>query len=195
MIDRTIMRLNPASERYMKLRNRGILVLASEVDEDTFGEFCENIIYLGIKPFSEPIWVILDSVGGNVYDGLGLHDIIRASIKKGREVNVLGVGLVASMASVIMQAGSKRLALPQTQFLLHQIREGLVLKVEEVSEGEERVAEAVRLNRVVLNIVAERSGKNLEEILRLVRKKDYWLDAKGAKEFGLIDEITEEWPF
>jgi len=190
-------------ERYFSLRQRGVLFLDDEVDEGSFAKFCRDIVYLGLggSVFGElnsktgPIWVVLNSPGGEVLYGLAIYDCIRMFVEKGIEVNVLGVGVVASMATVILQAGAKRFALPHTQFLVHQVSETILFKTEEVSESKERVEELDRINKIAMGIIAKRAGLDLDELLKLSKKKDCWFDPEGVRKLGLIDEIVDTPPF
>ena len=96
-----------------------------------------------------------------------------------------------------MQAGTRRYSLPSTQYLIHQIKQGQIFSFEEVSEKEESVGELKRLNSLVMNTLAERSGVPLQDLLKLTKKTDHWVDAEGAKNFGphgLIDEIISSLP-
>lgn len=187
-------------ERDLRLRERGILFVDDEVDIHMYRNFCRDLIYVSEKCVAEqkPIWVVINSPGGDVHHGIGMHDAIRLVVGKRINVNILGMGVVASMASVIMQAGTKRFATPQTQFLLHQVSDSIFFKNEEVNEAEERAEEMKRINRIVCNIIAQRCGLGIEDLLSRTKKKDFWLDASGAKELGtngLIDEVTTELPF
>lgn len=195
---RKVMRLDPGDEKRELLAEKGIFFL-DEIDENNAYVIFLEVIYLHLINFNSPIWIILNSPGGDAASGLAIIDTIRALVKKGRVVNILGVGEVASMATAVMQAATKRYCLPNTQFLVHQVRQTLpFFKQEEVNEGRERVAEMDRINDIVMGIIAHRSGIELDEIKKLSDKKDYWMDASKALKFGthgLIDEVITELPF
>lgn len=197
-------------ERYFSLRERRVLFLDDNIDEGSFAKFCRDLLYLGLggsvfeglgsqAPESKkPIWVVLNSPGGEVLHGLAIYDCIKMFAESGTEINVLSIGVAASMATVILQAGTKRLALPHTQFLVHQVSETILFKTEEVSEGKERVEELERINGIVMGIIAKRVGIDLEDLLKLSKKKDCWFDAEGARKLGtngLIDEVITAFPF
>ena len=94
---------------------------------------------------------------------------------------------------------TKRYSLPNTQFLVHQIRQTLpFFQQEEVNEGRERQQEMDRINDIVMKMIADRAGMSLDEIKRLSEKKNYWVNADDAKKFGthgLIDEVVTAFPF
>lgn len=139
--------------------------------------------------------VVLNTPGGDVEHGLAIYDTIRMLVASGTEVHVVGLGRVASMGTVIMQAGSRRIATPNTQFLVHQISVTIdYYKSEEVTEVEERAAETKRLNDVVMGIIAKGTGHTLEELKSRCTKKNLWMNAESAQCFGrrgLIDEVIE----
>ncbi len=199
MYYRNVMRLLPGDEKRMALAESGVFFL-EEIDDSSSYALVQHLLFKHVYEITKtPIWIILDSPGGDVAPGLAIFDAIKAFAAKGREVNIIGNGEVASMATAIMQAGTRRYSLPSTQFLVHQVRQTLpFFKSEEVNEGRERQAEMDRINDIVMKMIADRAGMDLDEIKKLSEKKDYWLNAQGAKNFGkngLIDEIITAWPF
>ena len=146
----------------------------------------------------KPIWIILNTPGGSATECFAICDLMRAIIKNRTPLYVLGIGCVASAGVAIMQMASERYSLPNTQFLVHQASRYLEAGSEETSQGEERVEELKRKNKIFLSMISERSGMSLEDLASLAKKTDHWLDAKTAKGFGqngLIDKIVEEFPF
>ncbi len=199
-----VLNWTPTDWQYQKFLDRGIVFIQGVTDGAMSSEFSYEMMHLTkIEPPMEggtkkPIWIILDSCGGSVVAGLAIYDTIKATVASGAEVNIIGKGIVASMASVIIQAGSKRLALPHTQFLVHEISQSIFEEEEKVSEGEERIQEVKRINRIIMNIIAERAGIDVDELIKLSKKKDCWFDALGARKLGtngLIDEIITTFPF
>ena len=194
-----VMRLEPGDEKRYSLAEKGVLILSDEIDGSASYSFALDFVYRHLMGDKAKVWIFLNSPGGDVAEGFAIFDLIKALAASGLEVNILGVGCVASMATAIMQAGTKRYALPNTQFLVHQVREVLpFFKMEEVNEGRERQQEKDRINDIVMKMIADRVGMSLDEIKKLSEKKDYWLDAQSAKKFGthgLIDEVITAFPF
>lgn len=199
-----VLQWEPADWQYQQFINKGIIFLQDEINNELSSEFTLELIYLTKmeppmkdgKPL--PISIILDSPGGDVFAGFAIHNMIRAAVVSGIEVNIIGKGLMASMATVILQAGSRRLALPHTQFLVHEISQDIFAVTEKVSETEERVEETKRLNRIVMDIIAQRVGMDVDALIKLSKKRDCWFDGQGALKLGtngLIDEIVETFPF
>lgn len=194
MTDRRVVRLNLLEEQYEHFGKMGLLFLEEDIDECISSTFCLNLLYRhSTLPGDKAIWIDLNSPGGIVHHGLAIYDTIKAIRTDGRAVNILGRGLVASMATVILQAGTKRYSTPYNQFLLHQISETIIYAREEVSEGRERIEEAERMNDIVMKIISERCGIDIKDLKNLCKKTDYWLDVNKAKDLGkngLIDEVT-----
>lgn len=195
---RSVMRLMPGDEKRFLLQKNGIFFL-EEIDDSSSYIMTMNLLSDYVLKNKTPVWVLLSSPGGGVVHGFAIYDMLKAVALSGRQVNVVGVGYVASMATVIMQAGTIRYSLPNTQFLVHQVREVLpFFKSEEVTEGRERVKEMERVNDIVLKIITDRSGMELEKLKSLIEKKDLWLNADDARKFGtngLVDEVITSLPF
>ena len=194
---RRVTRYSIIDEKYAFLQERGLLFLEDEIDDATSSTFPLDLMFThkNLDP-NKPIRIWLKSPGGMVHYGFAIYDAIRMVSLAGRRIEILSSGLVASMATVILQAGSAgaRLSLPNAQFLLHQVSETIIYKREEATEQEERAEETKRVNNIVMGIIANRSGIDVEELKSRCRKTDYWLDPTHARELGsngLIDQITD----
>lgn len=142
---------------------------------------------LRLPPADRPeIRVILNSVGGDVFDGLLVFDTIRSIVKSGVGVIVEVRGLAASMAPVILQAGSRRVASKYTRFMLHEIA---TMTVGRTSDQEEQVVELRKLNDMLRDILAERTHRTGAEIDKAWKKTERWFSAEEALAFGLVDEV------
>lgn len=134
----------------------------------------------------DPITIQLNSLGGDVYQGLALYDSIRAASEK-TEINVVALGTCMSMAVVVLQAGTKRYSLPNTSFLMHEISSFAAGKLSELKDEQSEMA---RLEGVMNQIVADRTGMPVKKLQRLFERKDLFIDAKTAKRYNLIDKIV-----
>jgi ATP-dependent Clp endopeptidase proteolytic subunit ClpP len=196
--NRRSLHLRYVEEKHDVLVRNGILLLDGEIEESSAYMFVQDVMYCSLKGYfrDKRVLVVLNSPGGSVEHGLAIHDCIAALVKSGTPVDVLGIGLVASMGTVIIQAGSRRLATQYTQFLVHQVSRTIgFFKSEEVNQLSDSSAELRRINGIVLNIIASRSGITLDELKQLSNKTDYWMDPVAARALGtngLIDEISDE---
>ncbi len=191
---RRIIRMDTGDELFGYYTERGIFYLDSEIEEGMPSMFSMSLLKCHSRADKDkPILVILNSPGGQTNQGFAIYDVLRMIALDGRLVNILCMGTVASMATFVLQAGTKRFSLPHTQFLIHEVSQ-FTFGEEKVSDGEERVGENRRINTIVMHGIAKRIGMEPAELVKLSKKKDYWLGAEDALklgEHGLIDEITE----
>jgi ATP-dependent Clp protease, protease subunit len=140
----------------------------------------------------KPITLYINSAGGNVTDGLAIHDSIRQLVRHGIQVTTIVQGMAYSMGSVVLQAASdgRRLALPHSWIMIHEPAKW--------AGWQSTTAAAQHLDRLkqmqgqIYEILAKRSGRPLAKIIRDTKRTDFYLDAKKALEYGLIDAIVEE---
>lgn len=186
-------------EKMMALAERGIISVSGEIMDGSSSMFFISTSFMQITRPGKPIWMMMNSPGGSATECFAIYDMINALVRKGMVVNILGVGLIASAATALMQTGVRRYSFPHTQFLIHQSRTKTDGEAyEEVSQGEERVEEHKRINRIYMSLLSNRTGMPIEDLIKLAKKTDYWLDAEAAKNLGpngLIDEIVEDYPF
>ena len=190
-----VVQIGWSEEAHQEMCQKGVYFLCGEVDDEMAYDFTiEMTVALARGHLKQPITIILNTPGGEIQQGLAIYDTIRMLVRAGVEVHIVGIGLVASMGTVIMQAASRRFSLPSTQFLVHQLSMTIgFFKSEEVTEIKARAGEADRLNNIVMGIIAERSGIELEQLKTRCSQKDLWLDAEAATKlggYGLIDEIV-----
>jgi ATP-dependent Clp endopeptidase proteolytic subunit ClpP len=169
------------------LRNRTV-VLSSTVDNEE-REFYRKMVWLYEKDPHKKVRVILNSPGGDVYDGITIYNTIRGFIDAGLPVDIEVMGLCASMAAIVLQAASTRIAYKYTRFLLHEVSEFTFFSEETATEKEEEARELCIVNRTMATILAERAGKPVEEVLQAIKKHQLWMSAEEAKAWGLVDEV------
>jgi ATP-dependent Clp protease protease subunit len=162
------------------------IYLVGDIDKDTAKAVIERLRELA-NDSSKPITLYVNSAGGNVTDGLAIHDAVRHLVVKGIEVNIVVQGMAYSMGSVVLQAATRRYAFPHSWIMIHEPAKW--------AGWQSTTAAAQHLDRLkqmqsqIYRILAERSGKPLRQIIRDTKRTDFYLDAEKAKEYGLIDEI------
>ncbi len=167
------------SERFLKTRT---ILLTGEVDKDLSEKVIRHLLLLeSISP--DPITILIDSPGGDVYAGFSIFDMIRF-IKA--PVRIVGMGLIASAAALILLAVPKerRYGLPNSSYLIHQPLsgiQGVATEIEIHARELEKTKE--RLNE----IIAEATGQSLERVSRDT-DRDYWMNSKEAVAYGLIEK-------
>lgn len=136
---------------------------------------------------SKPITLVFNSPGGGVHSGLALYDYIHAVQATGTTIDTHSIGWAASMGGILLQAGAKRTMGAHAYMLIHEISSGAIGNT---SELEDELKFVKRLQERCLAILAERSTLSKRQISRRWQRKDWWLDATEALEFGFIDEIA-----
>lgn len=163
--------------------------LIGDIEKDTARSCIERMRELandGIRP----ITLYINSAGGNVTDGLAIHDVIRHIVSRGIEVTIIVQGMAYSMGSIVLQAASegRRLAFPHSWIMIHEPAKW--------AGWQSTTAAAQHLDRLkqmqdqIYRILSSRSGKPLRQIVKDTKRTDFYLDAQKALDYGLIDAIV-----
>ena len=138
-----------------------------------------------------PITLYINSAGGNVTDGLAIHDSIRQIVRRGIEVTIVVQGMAYSMGSVVLQAASegRRLSLPHSWIMIHEPAKWAGWQ--STSAAAQHLDRLKQMQSQIYQILASRAKQPLPKIIRDTKKTDFYLDAKKALEYGLIDAIIE----
>ncbi|HEX7118417.1 MAG TPA: ATP-dependent Clp protease proteolytic subunit [Longimicrobiales bacterium] len=161
------------------------LIIAGQIDQKLAAQVMAQLIALS-SDSDEPITLFINSQGGHVESGDTIHDLIRFLRPK---VRMVGTGWVASAGALIYVAApvEDRYCLPNTRFLLHQPAGGVGGTAADVEiEAREIVKMRERINR----IFARQTGQPVERIERDTRR-NFWLDAEAARDYGLVGRIVE----
>src|SRR5688500_11558677 len=164
--------------------------LIGDIEKDTARSAIERIRELA-NDNNRPITLYINSAGGNVTDGLAIHDSIREVVRRGIEVTIVVQGMAYSMGSVVLQAASegRRLAQPHSWIMIHEPAKWAGWQ--STSAAAQHLDRLKQMQTQIYQILAARSGKPLARIIRDTKRTDFYLDAKKALEYGLIDGITE----
>ena len=138
-----------------------------------------------------PITMYINSAGGNVTDGLAIHDSIREIVHRGIEVTIVVQGMAYSMGSVVLQAASdgRRLAQPHSWIMIHEPAKWAGWQ--STSAAAQHLERLKQMQAQIYQIMAARSGRPLQKIIRDTKRTDFYLDAKKALDYGLIDGIAD----
>lgn len=147
-------------------------------------------IYLYCKAArKKTLTILLSSPGGDAYDALAIYDEMRL-FRPWVKTVVVAMGCIASAASmVVLQGADKRLALPHTRVMVHEVAR-VSVGMERYSTMEDVRSEMKALMDVILDIMAQRSGRSVEEWRTVVQRRDTWMSAEQALELGLLDGIV-----
>src|SRR5438874_5681410 len=139
---------------------------------------------------TRPITLFINSAGGNVTDGLAIHDAIRHIVSRGIEVTIIVQGMAYSMGSIVLQAASEgcRLTFPHSWIMIHEPAKWAGWQ--STTAAAQHLERLKQMQDQIYNILSSRSGKPLRQIIRDTKRTDFYLDAQKALQYGLIDSIV-----
>jgi len=169
---------------YSRLLNDRIIFLNEDVNSMSASVIVAQLLYLEAQDPDKEIQFYINSPGGSITDGFAIYDTMQY-IKA--EVSTICIGMAASMGAFLLQAGApgKRLALPNSEIMIHQPAGGAQGKDSDIQIIAARMA---RMKKQLYTIMAERTGKAYEQIER-DSDRDNFMTAEQAKEYGLIDRV------
>lgn len=170
---------------YSRLLKDRIIFLGEEVNDVTASLVIAQLLFLESEDPGKDISLYINSPGGSVTAGFGIYDTMQY-IKC--DVSTICVGLAASMGAFLLSGGTKgkRLALPNSEIMIHQPSGGARGQATEI----QIVAENILKTKKRLNtILAENTGQPIEKI-ELDTERDNFMTASEAKAYGLIDDIV-----
>ncbi len=140
---------------------------------------------------NRPITLYINSAGGNVTDGLAIHDVIRHIITRGVEVTAVVQGMAYSMGSIVLQAAStgRRFAFPHSWIMIHEPAKWAGWQ--STTAAAQHLERLKQMQDQIYRILSARSGKPLRQIIRDTKRTDLYLDARRALAYGLIDTVIE----
>jgi len=163
--------------------------LIGDIEKDTARSCIERLRDLA-NDNNKPITLFINSAGGNVTDGLAIHDSIRHIISRGIEVRVIVQGMAYSMGSIVLQAASERgrLAFPHSWIMIHEPAKWAGWQ--STTAAAQHLERLKQMQDQIYNILSARSGKPLRQIIRDTKRTDFYLDAQRALQYGLIDAVV-----
>jgi ATP-dependent Clp protease, protease subunit len=164
--------------------------LVGDIEKDPARNVIERLRELA-NDSNRPITLYINSAGGNVTDGLAIHDSIRQIVSRGIEVTCIVQGMAYSMGSIVLQAASsgRRLSQPHSWIMIHEPAKWAGWQ--STSAAAQHLDRLKAMQLQIYEILAKRSGRPLKQIIRDTKRNDLYLDAKKALEYGLIDGIVE----
>ncbi len=179
---------SPRGERafdiFSLLLKERIVFLGTPIDDQIANVTIAQLLYLEREDPDKDISMYVNSPGGIISAGLAVYDTMQLLRS---DVSTICVGECSSMATVLLAAGAKgkRYALRNATIHIHQARGGATGQAADI---EIHAKEVLRRNQVVKEILAEHTGRSIEEITRDT-DRDFFMNAESAKEYGIIDEI------
>ncbi len=171
---------NPLAEKFLQTRQ---VLLSGEINKELADKINQQLLLLEADN-DKPIYVFIDSPGGDVDAGFAIFDMIRFI---NAPVYLIGNGLIASAAALILLAvpAERRMGLPHSRYLIHQVMSGTRGVATDI---EIHAKELAKTHEQLDRIIAEATGKPYEQVTKDTNR-DYWLDAEEAKAYGLISKV------
>ena len=173
-----------AYDIYSLLLKERIIFLGTPIDDQVANLIVAQLLFLNREDPEREIFMYINSPGGVIYAGLAIYDTMQMI---SNPISTVAVGVTASFGTVLLTAGTKgrRYALPNSTIHMHQPLGGAQGQATDI---EIQAKQIMRLKSLLLGIMAKHTGQPLEVIER-DSDRDYYLDAKGAVEYGLVDEV------
>jgi len=138
-----------------------------------------------------PMEIVFTSPGGEIISGMTLFDYIQVLRRAGHHVTTVSLGMAASMAGILLQAGSERIMGREAWLLIHEASFGAGGKIGEV---EDTVKWVKAIQKRILKIFASRSNMTERQIATRWKRTDWWIDSDEALKLGFIDSILTDDP-
>ena len=174
---------------YSKLLKDRIIFLGDEVNDATAGLIVAQLLFLESEDPDKDIHLYINSPGGSITAGMDIYDTMQY-IKP--DVSTICIGMAASMGAFLLAAGAKgkRLALPNSEIMIHQPLGGTRGQATDIEIHAKRI---LKMKDTLNQILSERTGQPLEKI-QMDTERDNFMSSIEAKEYGLIDEVITNRP-
>lgn len=175
-----------AYDIYSRLLKDRIIFLGSPVDDAVANTVIAQLLFLESEDAKKDIKLYINSPGGSVTAGLAIYDTMQY-VKP--DVMTICVGMAASMGAVLLAAGAKgkRIALPNSEIMLHQVMGGAEGQATDVKIRAEHILKIKdRLNQILV----KHTGQTLKK-LETDTDRDYFMSADEALKYGVVDKIIK----
>jgi ATP-dependent Clp protease, protease subunit len=175
-----------AFDIYSRLLNERIIFLGTPVTEDIANLIVAQLIHLESEDPDKDVSIYVNSPGGSVYAGLAIYDAMQF-IKP--DVSTICVGVAMSMGALLLAGGApeKRMALPNSKILIHQVSGGFSGQATDI---EIHAKEIIDVRQRLDEIIAKHTGQPLDKVAKDT-ERDYFMSAAEAKEYKIVDRVIE----
>lgn len=191
MYNPTVIESTGRSERaydvYSRLLKDRIIFLGTEIDDNVANAIVAQLLFLEAEDPDKDIIMYINSPGGVVTAGMAIYDTMNY-IKP--DIQTVCIGQAASMGALLLGAGAKgkRFALEHARIMIHQPLGGASGQATDI---EIQAKEILRIKKMLSQILADNTGKSLDDILTDTERDNY-MSAEEAKEYGLIDQVFKK---
>ncbi|WP_343154695.1 ATP-dependent Clp endopeptidase proteolytic subunit ClpP [Buchnera aphidicola (Pseudoregma panicola)] len=176
-----------AYDIYSRLLKERIIFLTGTIDDNLSNNIISQLLFLESKNIKKEIYLYINSPGGLITSGMSIYDTMQF-IKP--DVNTICIGQACSMGAFILTTGThgKRFSLPNSRIMIHQ---PIGQYKGQASDIEIHANEIILIKKKINKIMSEHTGKNIKDIEKDT-ERDYFLSAKQALKYGLIDSILKK---
>jgi ATP-dependent Clp protease protease subunit len=171
---------------YSRLLKDRIVFIGTAIDDVVTNNVIAQLLFLQMEDQKKDIHLYINSPGGIVTGGMAIYDTINFLQC---DVVTYCTGMAASMATVILSAGTKgkRFALPNSRVMIHQPSGGAGGQAADIAIA---AKEILRWRKVLNEVVARHTGKDVAQIEK-DSDRDYYMTAQEAKDYGIVDHVVE----
>jgi ATP-dependent Clp protease protease subunit len=175
-----------AYDIYSLLLKERIIFVGSAIDDQVANVIVAQLLFLSREDSEKEIQMYINSPGGVIYSGLAIYDTMQMI---SNPISTVAVGVTASFGTVLLTAGTKgrRYALPNATIHLHQPLGGAQGQATDI---EIQTKQILRLRTLLNDIMSRHTGKPVD-VIKQDTERDFYLDAKQAVEYGLVDQVLE----
>ena len=175
-----------AFDIYSRLLNERIIFLGTPISEDIANLVVAQLIHLESEDPEKDISIYVNSPGGSVYAGLAIYDTMQY-IKP--DVQMICIGVAMSMGALLLAGGAsgKRMALPHSKILIHQLSGGFEGQATDI---EIHAKEIIDVRGRLDQIIAKHTGQPLDKVAKDT-ERDYFMSAEEAKAYSIVDRVIE----
>lgn len=169
---------------FSRLLNDRIVMLSEEVNDTTASLIVAQLLYLEAQDPDKDIQFYINSPGGSVTSGMAIYDTMQY-VKP--DVSTICIGMAASMGAFLLSSGAKgkRLALPNSEIMIHQPSGGSQGQCTDIQIQAEQI---LKIKNNLNRILAENTGKDIATV-ETDTERDHFMSAQEALDYGLIDKV------
>jgi len=171
---------------YSRLLKDRIIMIGEEINDHVANSVVAQLLFLAADQPEKDISLYINSPGGSVTAGFAIFDTMQYIQP---DVRTICTGMAASFGAMLLLAGTKgkRLALPNSEIMIHQPLGGARGQATEIEISAKRI---LKLRAHINQIISDRTGQPVEKVERDT-ERDYFMSAEEAKEYGIIDQIIK----
>lgn len=187
MVVETTGRGERAFDIYSRLLKERVIFIVGAIEDNMANLIVAQLLFLESENPDKDIHIYINSPGGVVTAGMAIYDTMQF-IKP--DVSTVCIGQAASMGAVLLASGAagKRFALPNARIMIHQPLGGFQGQATDI---EIHAKEILRIRKNLNQVLADRSGKTIEEVAKDT-ERDNFMSAQESADYGLVDSVIDK---